>query len=321
MLEGHPVAGQQEVLAASRRDLQEPLRGGVDQPPALRLARSDVDAWLQLPVDDDEPVLRGATLAGPGGRPAHLRVLEHHDPVGQVADSRDVIQAAAHDDGARLPGEGLHVHVAVVVRVVPEHARRVVLRDLVPVLVVGAGADGEEHVVLRGIRRHMQPVHVQVRDGTFGLHERTDVLRLRQVALRQAVAQQHVQVVTGTDLPGGRRELGRVGLARHLAAPDQHGAGAGRHHHVEFAPPGPHHGGIAQGLVGDEVHARLAGRRLLAGHDGGACRGARDHRAPADGGEHQPRPAAGRRAISSQRDPPPEDRCCSPASRAAHRGR
>ena len=106
-----------------------------DQAPALHLARPHVDGRPPLAVDRQE--------ARRGFRKERAEVLDHvegvehdlrqqHDALARPGDLRHIGEVAFDDDGARHAARHLHVGRAVVMRMVPVGAARVVRgqRDL-----------------------------------------------------------------------------------------------------------------------------------------------------------------------------------------------
>jgi hypothetical protein len=123
----------QPVLVELQQHVVLILRG--DQSPALHLAWSHVDDRLPLTIDGEE--------AGGGFRKERAEILDHaegvehdlrqqHDALAGASDLRRIGEVAFDDDGARHAACHLHIGRAVVMRMVPVGAARVVRgqRDL-----------------------------------------------------------------------------------------------------------------------------------------------------------------------------------------------
>ena len=117
---------------AVQRQPQVALVRGLDDPPALHLARTEPDDRLPLPVDGDEA--RG------GFRPDRVvdfdrsQIVEHHlvedeHALDGVGDLRYAGEIALHDQRAGHPTGDLDVSAPVMVGVVPVGAARVVGGD------------------------------------------------------------------------------------------------------------------------------------------------------------------------------------------------
>src|SRR5215212_4112335 len=113
------------------------VRRGVEDPPALRLARTDSHRRVQLPVDQARILLLHDWAVG--GWPRHVRDalhtapvgielcrVEHQEPLGEAGDAGQSVEVTLDDDWTRQPREDLIGYSAVQMRVIPIEASRVV---------------------------------------------------------------------------------------------------------------------------------------------------------------------------------------------------
>ena len=126
-VEGNDV---QPVLVELQKHVVLVLRG--DEAPALHLPRPHVDGRPPLAVDRQE--------ARRGFRKQRAEILDHmvgvehdlrqqHDALARLGDLRHLGKVAFDDDGARHVARHLHIGRAMVMRMIPAGAARVVLRQ------------------------------------------------------------------------------------------------------------------------------------------------------------------------------------------------
>ncbi len=157
------VLGDLNQLVAVEAQRQDPGRAGVDDPPALGGAGRGGDGGLVLPIDQQQPALAAHRSVGGARRDDGAACVEgdvgdQHQPVRCAED----LCAAVDDQPAGQSAEQLVGDHAVVVRVVPVGAGRVVGGDAVEVVERRSRFDPHEGVVAGALRGDAKAVGVQV---------------------------------------------------------------------------------------------------------------------------------------------------------------
>ena len=172
----------------------------VDDSPAFPLAGTSAERRGELSVDENEIALaarhllhRGGCWNGAGGIEGDVGNDEH------ALSGGGNLLGVPHDNGPIEATEYLISNEAVVMRVVPVHAWRVVGWQLITVVEGVAGVDRDEHVIAIVLRRDVQAVHVQV--ARFG----------------QSISQADIQDVASPNAQGGAGHASVVTQRTHIA--------------------------------------------------------------------------------------------------------
>src|SRR5262245_32192357 len=156
------------------------IRTDIPNTPELRLSGADLDdrvyfavkrarcagIAIDIRVLDQSPIARNLSTD-------ILKVFEEHDPFLDPLQLRERFKDPIHNYGARHPGEGLRFHIAVRVRVIPEHPGWVVCR-IVNLLEIRGGTrlDINKDVIAVVLGRDIGPVMMQVSRKVEGIDDR-----------------------------------------------------------------------------------------------------------------------------------------------------
>ncbi len=150
-------------LVPLQTEEHEGSRCRVQHPPALCLAGAHPDRRVDLPVDRAHLVPR-ALLVNRKHHPVRveLRRLEDQDLVGKSLDALDLVQTSIEDDGAGHTAVHMQPGQAMDMRVVPEHAGRMIVRDVEFEIERFARLDLEKDVVAIPRGRDVHAMGMQV---------------------------------------------------------------------------------------------------------------------------------------------------------------
>ena len=217
---GARVQCNQMQIVPFQRQMKVIRNAGIDQPPALDLARTQHQGGTTYAIDQERWL---CTRVGHLGEALQLpfgiknRRLEHHDAVTGSGNLGHIIQRARDHNGTSHATGHLHCGRTVQVGVVPRGARRVIVHDRIFVLARLSRLHGRlgrvDHIVAIEVlthhsRRHMQTMGVQI--STVHVAQMLHRLHAGRIG-RQIIDHANAQGLSCTHLQRGRRYHGVVG--------------------------------------------------------------------------------------------------------------